>query len=121
MEKYREELRVDAELGDQAKEKLKAIEEWDWHVEIYGSDDLTTEDTRFFFKNWDEDAVEKYDYKQEKEVKKTDHKNKGKLHEKQKFINLNMKTNISSQLTPNQFIKITIKALGFEFEFAEYL
>lgn len=31
---------------------------------------------------------------------------------KQKFLNLNLKTNISNQLTPNQFMKIRIKALA---------
>lgn len=54
-------------------------------------------------------------------MKKTDHKNKGKLHMKEKFLNLNLKTNINSQLTPNQYLKITIKALGMNFEFAQFL
>lgn len=49
-------MKIDAELDEQEKEKLKAIESWDPHVEIYVSEDLTTEDTRFFFKNWDEDV-----------------------------------------------------------------
>ena len=31
------------------------------------------------------------------------------------FLNLNLKTNVSSQLTPNQMISITVKALGFDF------
>lgn len=48
-------------------------------------------------------------------MKKTDHKNKGKLHFKQKFLNLNLKTNVDSQLTPNQLIKITVKSLGISF------
>ena len=36
-EKYKEMLMIDAELDEQEKEKLKAIKEWDSHVEIYDS------------------------------------------------------------------------------------
>ena len=54
-EKYKEMLMIDAEIDEQEKEKLKAIKEWDSHVEIYDSEDLTTEDTRFFFKNRDDE------------------------------------------------------------------
>ena len=50
-----------------------------------------------------------------------DHKNKGKIHTKQKFLNLNLKTNVASLLVPNQMLKLTVKALGMDFEFAEYL
>lgn len=35
-------MKIDAELDEQEKEKLKAIEEWDPLVEIYTSDDLTS-------------------------------------------------------------------------------
>lgn len=48
-------------------------------------------------------------------MKKTDHKNKGKMHLKQRFLNLNMKTNIASQLSPSQFLKVRVKALGLSF------
>lgn len=32
---------IDAEIDDLEKEKLKAIEQWDSHVEKYDSEDLT--------------------------------------------------------------------------------
>lgn len=60
-------------------------------------------------------------YKQEVELKKLDHKNRGKIHRKEKCLNLNMKTNISSMQTPNDRLKITIRAIGLPFAFAEYL
>ena len=37
-------------------------------------------------------------------IKKVDHKNRGKLHAKQQFQNMNLRTNINAQLTPNQII-----------------
>jgi hypothetical protein len=51
-------------------------------------------------------------------LKKIDHKNRGKLHTKQKFLNLNLKTNVSKQLTPNQQLFIKVKAIGINFEVA---
>ena len=42
---------------------MKAISEWDSHVEKYDSEDLTVEDTRFFFKNRDEEEEEKFNYR----------------------------------------------------------
>lgn len=54
-------------------------------------------------------------------MKKVDHRNKGKLFAKQQFLNLNLKTNVSSELIPNQLLKVTVKALGMDFEFAEFL
>lgn len=59
--------------------------------------------------------------KQEVELKKLDHKNRGKIHRKEKCLNLNLKTNIASMLTPNDRLKITIRAIGLPFGFAEYL
>ena len=37
------------------------------------------------------------------------------MHKKQKFMNLNFKTNFSRQLTPNQLIYLKIKAIGIPF------
>jgi hypothetical protein len=46
---------------------------------------------------------------------KNTHKNRGKLHIKQKFLNLNLKTNIGKQLIPNQLLSIKVKAIGMNF------
>jgi hypothetical protein len=43
------------------------------------------------------------------------------MHIKQKFLNLNIKTNEATLNTPNQLIKVKIKALGIDFQIAEYL
>lgn len=57
-------------------------------------------------------------YKQEKELKKVDHKNRGKIHRKDKCLNLNLKTNLISIETPNNKFKLTIRALGLPFSIA---
>jgi hypothetical protein len=54
-------------------------------------------------------------------LKKLDHKNRGKIHKKDKCLNLNLKTNVFSLATPNNQIKITTRALGLPFALAEYL
>jgi hypothetical protein len=38
------------------------------------------------------------------------------MHTKQTFLNLNLKTNVNKQLTPNQILSIKIKAIGLNFE-----
>jgi hypothetical protein len=100
------------------------VREWDQSVEIYESEDLTVEDTRFFFKSRD-DVDEEKDaflfYKREKELKKFDHKNRGRMHTKQKFLNLNLKTNMVSLSTPNLKLSIKVRALGMPFLIAEFL
>jgi hypothetical protein len=68
----------------------------------------------------DEDK-EVFLYKREKELKKVDHKNRGKMHSKQKFLNLNLKTNLVTLKTPNQKLAVTVRALGMPFAIAEYL
>ena len=50
-EQYKAELMADRELDEVEKEKKRAVTEWDSHVEIYESEDLTVEDTRYFLKN----------------------------------------------------------------------
>ena len=44
-------MMADAELDDVQKEKNRAVREWDSHVEIYESEDLTVTDTRYFLTN----------------------------------------------------------------------
>lgn len=92
-------------------------------MEIYESEDLTVEDTRYFLKNRnDKDEYKKdFDYKEEKEVKKLDHKNRGRYHRKGKCLNLNLKTNLVTLPTPNNKLKITVRALSLPFPVAEYL
>jgi hypothetical protein len=84
---------------------------------------LTVEDIRFFFKNRDDvvDEKETFLYKREKELKKVDHKNRGKMHIKQKFLNLNLKTNLVTMKTPNLKLSFTLRALGMPFAIAEFL
>jgi len=81
------------------------------------------EDTGYFLKNRNDinEYSKDFVYKQEVELKKLDHKNRGKIHRKEKCLNLNMKTNISCMQTPNDRLKITIRAIGLPFAFAEYL
>lgn len=43
------------------------------------------------------------------------------MHTKQKFLNLNLKTNLVSLKTPNNKLEIKIRALGMPFAIAEYL
>lgn len=43
------------------------------------------------------------------------------MHTKQKFLNLNLKTNVNKQLTPNQLLWIKVKAIGINFEIVEFL
>lgn len=79
-ERIKKEMLEDAEIDEQEKLKLRAIDEWQPGVEKYESDDLTVTDTRFFLKTREEEQIEKekYDYKKEKEFKKTDYRNRGK-------------------------------------------
>jgi hypothetical protein len=65
--------------------------------------------------------AKEFDYKDEIELKKLDHKNRGKNHRKDKCLNLNLKTNVATMLTPNDKFKVTVRALGLPFGFAEYL
>ena len=122
-ESYKAEMLADAELDEIEKEKQRAVKEWDSHVEIYCSEDLTVEDTRFFFKNRDDvkEEEEAFIYKCEKELKKLDHKHRGKMHSKQRFLNLNLKTNMITLNTPNLQLALTVRALGMPFGIAEFL
>jgi hypothetical protein len=43
------------------------------------------------------------------------------MHTKQKFLNLNLKTNLVTLKTPNLKLSIKIRALGMPFQIAEYL
>lgn len=43
------------------------------------------------------------------------------MHAKQTLLNLSLKTNRKTLLTPNQRIRITVRAVGMHFELAEYL
>lgn len=43
------------------------------------------------------------------------------MHSKQKFLNLNLKTNLVTLKTPNQKLAVTVRALGMPFSIAEYL
>jgi hypothetical protein len=43
------------------------------------------------------------------------------MHHKQKFLNLNLKTNLVTLKTPNLKLSIKIRALGMPFMIAEYL
>ncbi len=51
-------------------------------------------------------------------MKKIDHKNRGKMYSKQKFLNLNLKTNLVRLPTPNNNLAITIRAVGMPFGLA---
>lgn len=81
------------------------------------------EDTRYFLKSRDDVDEEKeaFLYKREKELKKLDHKNRGKMHTKQKFLNLNLKTNLATLNTPNLKLSLTVRAIGLPFQIAEFL
>lgn len=67
-EQFKAEMMADVELDELEKEKQRAVREWDAHVEIYESDDLTVEDTRYFLKGRAETEEEKetFIYKKEK-------------------------------------------------------
>ena len=84
---------------------------------------MTVEDTRYFLKNRNDvnQYAKEFEYKHEAELKKLDHKNRGKVHRKDKCLNLNLKTNLSTMLTPNNRFKIMIRAIGLPFVVAEYL
>ena len=43
------------------------------------------------------------------------------MHSKQKFLNLNLKTNLVTLATPNQKLSLTVRALGMPFAIAEFL
>ncbi len=43
------------------------------------------------------------------------------MHTKQKFLNLNLKTNLVTLTTPNLKLAIKVRALGMPFLIAEYL
>lgn len=123
MEQYKADLLADAELDEDEKEKQRAMREWDSHVEKYDSQDLTVTDTRYFLKNRDD--IDEYEgtfaFKREREFKKVDHKNKGKMHTKQKFLNLNRKTNLVVTTTPNLKLSIKVRAIALPFLIAEFL
>ena len=68
-----------------------------------------------------EEEKDAFLYKREKELKKFDHKNRGRMHTKQKFLNLNLKTNMVSLSTPNLKLSIKVRALGMPFLIAEFL
>lgn len=114
-------MKEDAQIDEIEKQKLKMIEDWDVGVEKYDAEDLTVVDTRYFMKNRDDIQPEKYNYREEKELKKVDHKNRNKTQTKERFLNLSEKTNVVITRTPNNCLEIGIKALGFNFEIAEFL
>lgn len=43
------------------------------------------------------------------------------MHTKQKFLNLNLKTNLVTLKTPNLKLSIKVRALGMPFQIAEFL
>jgi hypothetical protein len=43
------------------------------------------------------------------------------MHTKQKFLNLNLKTNLVTLNTPNMKLALKVRALGLPFLIAEYL
>ncbi len=93
------------------------MREWDSHVQKYDSEDLTVTDTRYFLKNRDDidEYSQTFVFKRERQFKKVDHKNKGKMHVKQKFLNLNRKTNLVVTTTPNLKLKLKVRAIALPF------